>query len=160
MIFHKTTEQLPTCDLTPNSFGVAVLIKPSIDGDNRAFYGCRVSDEPRFYRYGKRLDGVRTWAFAPSMDPGTIWKENYKLGYVRRVRIVANCQDEAFMRHDDEFLGKHSLATKPVNRGKIGIVEINREGLPTRGARVTWAKPERFDGRANGYSPLTCADAT
>lgn len=51
-------DRLPECDLTPNSFGSQVLVYPPYDRDGYspmsvAFYGCRQTDEPNFYLFGK-----------------------------------------------------------------------------------------------------------
>ena len=55
------SERLPECDTTPNSFGVPVLVWPPFKSDGcsdmtQAFYGCRQTDEPNFYIFGRVFD--------------------------------------------------------------------------------------------------------
>jgi hypothetical protein len=65
-------DRLPECDMSPDSFGVQVLIHPPVKEYGRsdspfAFYGCRVTDEPSFYLYGAVVNGVTHWM--PLPDP-------------------------------------------------------------------------------------------
>lgn len=53
----------------PNAFGVQVLIWPHFKTEGSspspyAFYGCRQTDEPNFYLYGRVID-VTHWAPLP-----------------------------------------------------------------------------------------------
>lgn len=62
-------ERLPECDMTPNSFGVQVGIYPPYKSEGSsdthfAFYGCRQTDEPNFYVYG-RLIAPTHWRYLP-----------------------------------------------------------------------------------------------
>ena len=57
----KVEDRLPECDMRPNSFGVPILIWPYLKSEGTcempmAFYGCRQSDEPNFYIFGKIID--------------------------------------------------------------------------------------------------------
>lgn len=54
---------LPSHDPKPGSFGVKVLIRPTINEENWAFYGCRVMDKGSFYRYGAVLEGITEWRY-------------------------------------------------------------------------------------------------
>lgn len=63
-------DRLPKCSMKPNSFGVQVLIWPPYKQDgcsdvHEAFYGCRQTDEPNFYLYGRLID-VTHWMPLPS----------------------------------------------------------------------------------------------
>jgi hypothetical protein len=54
-------DRLPKCDLTPDSFGVPVLVYPAFTDSGssdmvQAFYGCRQTDEPNFYVFGRIFD--------------------------------------------------------------------------------------------------------
>lgn len=60
-------ETLPKCSMKPNSFGVQVQIYPPLKQEGYsdvhvAFYGCRATDEPNFYIYGRVIDDVQFWA--------------------------------------------------------------------------------------------------
>lgn len=62
-------DALPECSKKPDSFGVCVLVWPPIKEHGSsdlpiAFYGCRVTDEPSFYIYGKIVD-VTHWMPLP-----------------------------------------------------------------------------------------------
>ena len=51
-------ERLPECSKDANSFGVGVLVYPPFQSDGysemtQAFYGCRQTDEPNFYIFGR-----------------------------------------------------------------------------------------------------------
>lgn len=55
------SERLPECDMTPNSFGVQVLVYPPYKSEGSsqmpvAFYGCRQTNEPNFYLFGRCFD--------------------------------------------------------------------------------------------------------
>lgn len=63
-------DRLPECNLTPDSFGVQVLIWPHATfrgtADSAvAFYGCRVTNDPSFYLYGAVVDDVTHWMPLP-----------------------------------------------------------------------------------------------
>jgi len=63
-------DRLPECNLKPNSFGVQVIINPPFEEDGcspvyTAFYGCRVTDNPSFYIFGRLID-VTEWQPLPS----------------------------------------------------------------------------------------------
>ena len=54
----------------PNAIGVEVMIDPPMPWDDYfpsrvAFFGCRQTDEPSFYLYGRVLDHVRRWRHLP-----------------------------------------------------------------------------------------------
>lgn len=51
-------DRLPDCDMTPNSLGMQVLVHPPYQSEgssdmHAAFYGCRQTDEPNFYMFGR-----------------------------------------------------------------------------------------------------------
>jgi hypothetical protein len=146
----------PVCDPAPDSFGVKVIIKPVIDGDPFAFYGCRMGSKPCFYRYGAELKGVKSWAPAPAFDPGSFWVENdgRYTNDLRRKRIVIDSSDANAVRIDHAMAEQLNLTIRGGKPGKIGIIAVLQNGDVEPGARITWAKPERFDGRNGGYSPL------
>lgn len=56
-------DELPECNMKPNSFGVQVLVWPHVEENKRVdlYYGCRVTDEPNFYMYGRVCHGVTHW---------------------------------------------------------------------------------------------------
>lgn len=61
--------EMPACSMQRDSFGVQVLIWPPFKQDGAAdahvaFYGCRVTDKPSFYIYGRTID-VGYWAPLP-----------------------------------------------------------------------------------------------
>lgn len=59
-------ERLPDCDMKPGSWGVEVLVYPPIQaGEHTAFYGCRCTDEPSFYKYGLTIGSVTHWRELP-----------------------------------------------------------------------------------------------
>ena len=65
----KVTDRTPACSMVQNSRGILVLIWPHYDADGYspspiAFYGCRQSDEPNFYIYG-RIIFPTYWAPLP-----------------------------------------------------------------------------------------------
>lgn len=65
----SVNDDLPKCDMTPNSFGVLVEIRPRYlfcDADKPerfAYYGCRQTDKPNFYKYGAVIDGITHWRY-------------------------------------------------------------------------------------------------
>jgi hypothetical protein len=70
-VWNPTDQALPKCDMTPNTFGVQVLIWPPMKEDGyaegrAAFYGCRVRDTPGFYLYGREIHTVTHWMVMPS----------------------------------------------------------------------------------------------
>lgn len=63
-------ERLPKCNKKPNSFGAQVLIWPHSKSDMQsdmsiAFYGCRQTDDPNFYLFGRVLYEVTHWMPLP-----------------------------------------------------------------------------------------------
>jgi len=70
MGWYEIEQALPECDLMPNNFGVQVLIWPPIKEPGCseirvAFYGCRQTDQPNFYMYGRVLHGITHWMPLP-----------------------------------------------------------------------------------------------
>ncbi len=68
-------DRLPECDMTPNSFGVQVLVWPPFESDGCspmriAFYGCRQTDEPNFYLFGRVFDPTH-WMPTPPAPADT-----------------------------------------------------------------------------------------
>lgn len=63
-------EGLPKCDLKPDSFGVEVLIHPPHNGESTAYFGCRVTREPSFYKGGAVLRDVEFWMDVPAPPLG------------------------------------------------------------------------------------------
>lgn len=69
-------ERLPKCGKKVNSFGVMVQIWPHVKEEGFtetafAYYGCRQTNEPNFYIYGRVLSGITHWmpaATAPAMS--------------------------------------------------------------------------------------------
>jgi len=154
MGFHPVTDQLPVCDLTPNSLGVEVRIKPAIEGDDVAFYGCRLGEVPQFYRYGARLPGVKRWAYVPSYNPGTVWLERDTRMGQRFVRIVVDARDAAVPHIDPELArAGTSISHRSIRAGKIGLVAVDHHGVIPTKPSVTWADPKRFYGQSGGYAP-------
>lgn len=145
MQFYKTSDRLPECDSSPKSLGVGVWIKPAIDGLNLAFFGCRLGATPCFYRNGAQLHGVQSWALAPSLKPGTRWKERDGR-FTRSVMIVADG------RSADSVPPLQGFEHVSAPFGKIAIIGLDADGNP--GGRVTYCKPERFNGRVGGYAPI------
>jgi hypothetical protein len=68
-------ERLPECSKKPGSLGVEVIVYPKPEkGESTAFFGCRLTDEPDFYKYGSRVGGITHWMplpAAPSMKTAT-----------------------------------------------------------------------------------------
>jgi hypothetical protein len=66
-------ERLPECNKKPGSLGVEVIVYPQPEkGESTAFFGCRLTDEPDFYKYGSRVTGVTHWMpIPPSPDVQT-----------------------------------------------------------------------------------------
>lgn len=67
----EVNKRKPKCDKTPDSFGVQVQIYPPFKSPGSsdahvAFYGCRVTDTPSFYLYGRCIE-VTHWA--PLLPP-------------------------------------------------------------------------------------------
>jgi len=154
MQYTDVGSQLPDCDMTPGSFGVEVRIRPSIAGDNLGFYGCRRGNLPEFYRYGAPLTGVKSWIYAPTFDPGSLWVELDKRMGKRVVRIVVDARDRDNIRTDPSAALYDIKATAGTARiGQIGIVVVNSGGDFRHKAKITWVNPKRFDGRAGGYAP-------
>ena len=65
---YSVKQQLPVCDLTANSFGIAVDIWLSdVDKEVPAFYGVRANDPkdpyPHFYYAGVVMQGVTHWRY-------------------------------------------------------------------------------------------------
>jgi hypothetical protein len=65
-------ERLPVCDKKPNSLGVPVLIHPRVPAgyehcgiDGTAYYGCRITKKPTFYKHGAAIVGVEAWQPLP-----------------------------------------------------------------------------------------------
>ena len=68
-------EWLPDCDMTPDSLGVEVIVYPPLNDiryneNSLCFYGCRVTDEPNFYIYGKVRHDVTHWMYVPDPPKG------------------------------------------------------------------------------------------
>lgn len=68
------SEQKPKCSKKPNSPGTPVLVYPPYNEDGysqmtQAFYGCRQTDEPNFYIFGRVFDPTH-WMPLPSPPPG------------------------------------------------------------------------------------------
>ncbi len=68
-------DRLPECDMTPNSFGVQVLVWPPFESDGCssmrvAFYGCRQTDKPNFYLFGRVFDPTH-WMPLPKAPKDT-----------------------------------------------------------------------------------------
>lgn len=60
-------DRLPECDMKPRSLGVEVLIYPQFErGEHTAFYGCRCTDYPSFYKHGVVLGAVTHWQPLPA----------------------------------------------------------------------------------------------
>lgn len=54
----KVSKRRPKCSKVRNSFGVLVLVYPPCGEDwlsqmHQVFYGCRHTDKPNFYIYGR-----------------------------------------------------------------------------------------------------------
>lgn len=72
MVWNPVEKKLPLLNEAqkhPNSFGVQVLIHPPVvvhgsSPEHVGFYGCRYSDEPRFYLHGRIID-VTHWMPLP-----------------------------------------------------------------------------------------------
>lgn len=69
-VWHPVEEALPKCSMEPNSFGVQVLVWPRFKPEGCsemavAFYGCRQTDMPNFYMYGRPLYDVTHWRPLP-----------------------------------------------------------------------------------------------
>lgn len=59
-------ERLPECDMKAGSLGVEVIVYPKPEkGESTAFFGCRLTNEPDFYKYGSRVGGVTHWMPLP-----------------------------------------------------------------------------------------------
>lgn len=59
-------ERLPECSRKAGSLGVEVIVYPKPEkGESAAFFGCRITDEPDFYKYGSRVAGVTHWMPLP-----------------------------------------------------------------------------------------------
>lgn len=66
-------DRLPKCNMKPNSKGVPVAVDPPFNDDGYsnmpfAFYGCRQTDEPNFYIFGRVFYPERWWPIPPSPD--------------------------------------------------------------------------------------------
>lgn len=60
-------ERLPECDMRPDSLGVEVIVYPKPEkGESTAFFGCRITAQPDFYKYGNRIGGVTHWMPLPA----------------------------------------------------------------------------------------------
>ncbi len=66
------SEAKPECSRDLNALGVAVLIWPrnpqrdehaGVDG--HAYYGCRATGRPAFYKHGAQIHGVTHWMSMP-----------------------------------------------------------------------------------------------
>ena len=62
------SERMPDCDMQDRSFGVEVLVHPHTE--RTAFYGCRQTKEPNFYKYGAVLSGITHWMPLPPAPTG------------------------------------------------------------------------------------------
>lgn len=67
--WYRPEKSVPKCDRKSGSFGVQVLIWPPHEAEGSsdayvAFYGCRVTDEPNFYLYGRCIH-VTHWMPLP-----------------------------------------------------------------------------------------------
>jgi hypothetical protein len=59
-------DRLPKCSMKPDSLGVEVIVYPKPEkGESTAFFGCRLTAEPDFYKYGSRVGGVTHWMPLP-----------------------------------------------------------------------------------------------
>lgn len=68
------SEGLPKCSKKPGSFGVQVLVDPPFRDDGYsdmplAYYGCRQTDKPNFYIYGRVFYPDR-WRYLPPPPSG------------------------------------------------------------------------------------------
>lgn len=60
-------DRLPECDMKPGALGVEVLIYPQFErGEHTAFFGCRCTDYPSFYKHGVTLGAVTHWQPIPA----------------------------------------------------------------------------------------------
>ena len=71
-------DRLPECNKTPNGFGVAVLVYPPYQSEgtsemHQAFYGCRQTDEPNFYLFGRCFDPTHWMPIPQPPSPFNLW---------------------------------------------------------------------------------------
>lgn len=60
-------ERLPECNMKPGTLGVEVLIYPPFErGERTAMFGCRVTDNASFYKYGTTLGSITHWMPLPA----------------------------------------------------------------------------------------------
>lgn len=65
-------DRLPACSKKAGSLGVEVIVYPQPEkGESTAFFGCRLTDEPDFYKYGARVYGVTHWMPLPAAPTTT-----------------------------------------------------------------------------------------
>lgn len=70
-IWFEAAKEVPQCDLTPESFGIPVLVAPApnLCSVDLAYYGCRITKEPNFYLHGVVIHPTH-WMPVPVAPPG------------------------------------------------------------------------------------------
>jgi len=75
IVWRSVIDEMPKCDMTPDSLGVAIEVKPKFKfhdkdpGESQCYYGRRQSDKPNFYKYGAVINGVTHWRYVQGPKP-------------------------------------------------------------------------------------------